>query len=168
MKANDAARARGGRWRAGSWTGVRALLLVGAVSFSSPVAAGGGSYRKLDGEGDVARYYATRGEAFVGRSLHLHVPRAVFRKEVSPEKRRTTSRNLEFADRGVAVLVSPSNPYYRQFLRKKASGGKACVKGRVERRSGTDGAPVAVLLVETVSAAGDDHPGSTGGKKKSK
>ena len=166
MNAIDVARARGGRWRARAWTGVRVLLLVAAVAVSAPVAAGGGSYRKLDGEGDVARYYATRGEAFVGRSLHLHVPRAVFRKEIPPEKRRTTSRNLEFADRGVPVLVSPSNPYYRQFLRKQSSGGKACVKGRVERRSGADGAPVAVLLVETVSAAGDDHPGSKGGKKK--
>lgn len=127
--------------------------------------AGGGSYRKLDGEGDVARFYATRGEAFVGRSLHIHVPRTVFRKEVPVEKRRTDSRNREFADRGVPLLVSPGNPYFQQFLRKRSSGGQVCVKGRVERRRGASGDPVAVFFVETVGAAGDAHPKGKRGKK---
>lgn len=139
--------------------------LVATAAAALPALAGGGSYHKVDSEADVARFYSSRGEAFVGRSVHVHVPRTVFRKEIAPEKRRTESRNREFADRGVPLLVSPSNPYFQQFLRKKASGGQACVKGRVERRPGVGGAPVAVLFVETVGTAGDSHVKAKGGKK---
>ena len=108
-----------------------------------PAIAAGGSYRKIDSEGDVSSWYRTRGEAFVGKAVHIHVPRAVFRDPIAPEKRRTTSRNLEFADRGIPILVSPGSPYFQQYLRKRAGGGKTVLLfGKIKHYKGTD------LLIE--------------------
>ncbi len=145
---------------AAAGNGVRAalsFLAAAAVALGGgrPLEAGGGSYRKIESQGDVARWYSSRAEAFVGTSVHVHVSSGVFRKESAPEKRKTKSKNREYQDRGVPLLVSPRNPYFQQFERKRSSkGGRVCVKGRVERRPGRDGKAVAVLVVETVGAAG--------------
>lgn len=101
------------------------LLLTGAVA--------GGSYRQLSAA-DEARFFRTGGEAFTGRSIHLHLTPTPFMKP--PGKAQPTSAGVKYhlyTYRGVKFLVHPRNPYYEQFRRKRKRGKIVCVKGKVLR-----------------------------------
>jgi len=115
------------------------------------VLLGGGSYRRLPSEDEV-RFYRTRGLAFLGSRLHLHLPCTPFMK--TPEKVQPSRRSPvlhQYTYRKVKFLVDPRNPYYEQFLRKRKAGKVVCVKGRVEHHLGPIGTAVRVHRIRAVS-----------------
>jgi len=111
---------------------------------------GDGSYRRLP-HPDESRFYGTRGAAFIGSRLHLHLPPTPF---MSPPKKVQPSRRSPVLDqytyRKVKFLVHPRNPYYQQFRRKRKSGKIVCVKGRVEHHLGTIGTAVRIHRIRAI------------------
>jgi hypothetical protein len=111
----------------------------------------GSSYRRLR-SADESRFYGTRGAAFMGSHLHLHLPPTPF---LSPPKKAQPSRRSPVLDqytyRKVKFLVNPRNPYYQQFRRKRKSGKIVCVKGRVEHHLGKIGTAVRVHRIRAIT-----------------
>ena len=112
---------------------------------------GGGSYERLS-HAEGARFYRTRGRAFLGRHLHLHLPPTPFLsppKLVCPPRRRTPYHLYKY--RGMKFLVHAQNPYYQQFRRKRKKGKIICVKGRVADFSGEIGRVVLIHRIRGIT-----------------
>ena len=112
---------------------------------------GGESYKRLS-RAEEPRFYETRGRAFLGRRLHLHLPPAPFLAPpelVCPPRRRTPYHLYKY--RGIKLLVHPQNPYYQQFRRKKKRGKIVCVKGRTADFAGKVGTAVLIHRIRGIT-----------------
>ena len=84
--------------------------------------SGSESYRRLQGA-EEARFYQSRGVAFRGRRVHLHLPVTPFLKKPGREQPTPNSPVFDrYTHRKVKFLVRPKNPYYQQFRRKRKQG----------------------------------------------